>query len=272
MTSQDLESTIRAQETAINTEAPSNPATSSATGAVGVLPDATALPAIRGVASAGALLSETPAIWANTPSSYTFQWLRCGATGADCNPIEEAGGQDYVLTAADVGSTVRVEESAANAWGFGSAAISPPTPIVVAALHRLSIVVEWKAETTKRWSEFTSLIAPSVPINTHIEVTCGGRGCPFRRHGLTVSAATKRCTTKQCRGKARSGSTAREVDLTGLVRGRRLAVKTKLEIAFILPAYIGEMQAFTIEAHGPHRHQACLAPGRDAPTGSLLTG
>jgi len=94
-------------------------------------------PTITGVATEGQTLTETHGSWSNSPSGYAYQWQRCDATGANCQPITGASGQTYVLAAADVGSTIRVVETASNASGSGTpatsgatAAVSAPAPSV----------------------------------------------------------------------------------------------------------------------------------------------
>ncbi len=126
-TSQDLGSTIRVQETATNAYGTGSSSTSAATGPVGEVPNATAPPSISGVADQGAVLSESRGTWTGSPSNYMIQWLRCAPAATSCVPIGGATGQSYQLTAADVGSTVRVQEMAANTYGVGSVATSAAT-------------------------------------------------------------------------------------------------------------------------------------------------
>jgi hypothetical protein len=59
--------------------------------------------------------------WANEPTSFTYAWQRCDSSGGKCAPISGATAQTYTLVAADVGSTLRVEVTAANTAGSASA-------------------------------------------------------------------------------------------------------------------------------------------------------
>ena len=95
-------------------------------------------PQISGSAVEGQTLTATTGTWANSPTSFTFQWLRCPANGgqpdgSDCTAIAFATSSTYTLSSADVGFTIRVRVTASNADGSASAA-SNATNIVAAAL------------------------------------------------------------------------------------------------------------------------------------------
>jgi hypothetical protein len=90
-------------------------------------------PTIAGTAAEGETLSETPATWSSPPAKRTDQWQRCDSSGHDCESIENATKQTYRLTSQDVGFTIRVSESASNAAGAVTPALSAPTTVVVKA-------------------------------------------------------------------------------------------------------------------------------------------
>ncbi len=94
------------------------------------VPENTTLPSIAGVAEQGQTLSVAPGEWSDAPTSLDEQWARCNAAGYGCAPIAGATGSSYKLTAADAGSSIRVQESAANGAGEGPPAASAPTPAV----------------------------------------------------------------------------------------------------------------------------------------------
>lgn len=85
-------------------------------------PAQTALPAIAGAAVQGHTLTEVAAGWSGTVSARRYQWLRCTALG--CQAIAGATGTSYLLSAADVGATVRVSETAVAPGGASAAALS----------------------------------------------------------------------------------------------------------------------------------------------------
>jgi uncharacterized protein YmfQ (DUF2313 family) len=127
----DVGHTIKVQETASNAGGESAPASSPQTGEV--LPEAPTnktAPTISGTAQQGKTLSEAHGSWNNSPTSFAYQWLRCDSTGANCAAIGTATAQTYVLVAADVGHTIKVQETASNAGGESAPASSPQTGVV----------------------------------------------------------------------------------------------------------------------------------------------
>jgi hypothetical protein len=100
-------------------------------------PVSTAPPVISGIAENGQTLTETPGSWTNSPSTTSTQWQLCNASGTGCAPITGATGSKYTLTSGDVGSTVRVRETAQNADGAGSEE-SAPTEVVTANVPKLA--------------------------------------------------------------------------------------------------------------------------------------
>ena len=101
-------------------------------------PSATAPPGISGTAEQGLTLTETHGQWTNSPTSYAYQWLRCNSAGANCSPIPSATEQSYTLVAADVGFTIRAQETASNAEGAGSPSLSTQSAVVVSDIPTIS--------------------------------------------------------------------------------------------------------------------------------------
>ncbi len=99
-------------------------------------PVSTAAPLIAGIAETGQTLTETPGSWTNSPTTTSTQWQRCNASGTGCAAIAEATGLKYALTSGDVGSTIRVRETAQNADGAGTEE-SLPTGVVAANVPKL---------------------------------------------------------------------------------------------------------------------------------------
>ena len=129
----DVGHTLKVQETASNPEGASSPATSSATAVVLALaPVNTLPPTITGTAQQGQTLTEVHGTWTNSPTSYAYQWLRCESNGSGCAAISGATAQTYVLAAADVGHTLKVQETASNPEGASSPATSSATAVVLA--------------------------------------------------------------------------------------------------------------------------------------------
>jgi uncharacterized protein YukE len=134
LVSAEVGSTLRVVVTATNA-AGSTSATSPATSLVaGLLPSNVSLPSITGSLLDGGLLSAVTGGWSgSSPISYTNQWQLCNSAGEACTDIEGALGSTLALVSADVGSTVRVVQTATNAAGSTSAT-SPATSLVGALL------------------------------------------------------------------------------------------------------------------------------------------
>jgi len=96
-------------------------------------PASTSLPTITGYPMEGRTLTEAHGGWQNSPTSYEYKWLRCDSAGASCSAIDGAAAQTYKLAAADVGHTIRVEETAANAGGQAAATSTASGEVVAKA-------------------------------------------------------------------------------------------------------------------------------------------
>jgi hypothetical protein len=90
-----------------------------------------AVPAVSGNDVQGQVLTATSGTWTNTSPTFTYQWQRCDATGANCADIAGATAQTYTLDVPDVNSTLRVTVTATNRFGAPTAQ-SVVTPVVTA--------------------------------------------------------------------------------------------------------------------------------------------
>jgi outer membrane protein assembly factor BamB len=89
-------------------------------------------PSIGGTALDGDLLAADVGVWSNLPTSYSYQWRRCSASGTGCTDISAAGAQtaNYTAQDADVGSTLQVVVTATNAAGDSTAVASSLSPVI----------------------------------------------------------------------------------------------------------------------------------------------
>jgi hypothetical protein len=137
----DVGATIEVQMTASNSNpTPSAAATSNPTAAiVGATPTIVTSPTISGTPALGQVLTETGDTWTGSPTTFTYQWLRCTTT---CTSITTNGtAKTYTLVAADVGDTIEVQMTAGYSNPTRSAivtsapttAVVPPPPSIVAA-------------------------------------------------------------------------------------------------------------------------------------------
>ena len=89
-----------------------------------------------GLPAVGQTLSSTFDVWSGSPA-VGRQWTRCDAAGANCTDIPGATGTSYVLTDADTGHRIGVNESATEG-GLTSTVTgrTTPTPVFIPALTR----------------------------------------------------------------------------------------------------------------------------------------
>jgi hypothetical protein len=84
-------------------------------------PKNSSVPTITGTAREGDTLTAHNGTWANSPTTYAYQWQRCAPDGSGCADITGATKPAYTLVSADVDHTVRVGVTASNADGQASA-------------------------------------------------------------------------------------------------------------------------------------------------------
>jgi len=104
----------------------------------GILPPAAAAsrptnltpPKISGVPQSGQQLKASRGTWSHAPTSFTYKWKRCNPLGSACQAIPGATASVYALGKIDVGDTLRVAVTAANAVGRSLPATSKQTAVV----------------------------------------------------------------------------------------------------------------------------------------------
>jgi hypothetical protein len=99
-----------------------------------VAPVNTALPTISGIARENETLTTSDGIWTGSGITFTYHWSRCNTAGGACVQISGTAAEKktYVVTAADVGSTLRSVVTASNT-GHSVPATSAQTAIVTVA-------------------------------------------------------------------------------------------------------------------------------------------
>jgi hypothetical protein len=126
----DASHTLRVRVLAVNADGSAS-ARSGPTAVVtpGTAPVNTARPSITGDARVGETLTAEDGTWTNSPTSFAYQWQRCDADGTGCAAISGSTAKTYAVRLLDLGFRLRVEVTAKNAGGAGSA-LSGLTPIV----------------------------------------------------------------------------------------------------------------------------------------------
>ena len=217
LTSSDVGHTMRVRETASNAAGAGTPASSPAFGPVIALtaPVNAAPPSlsVSGVAVEGQSLTVVDGSWTNSPTSFAHQWQHCDASGNNCTPITGATEQTYTLTAANVGYTIRAQETASNEAGAGtpasSAAVGPVVPpgLSLIAPPGLSSphgtrITSSKVKQRKRSASF-GFSAQGTVVGFQCELQ---RPKPKGRHKKLPKAAFSPCGSPKSYGHLRPGT------------------------------------------------------------------
>ncbi len=106
------------------------------------------LPTISGTPKAGLLLNADSGAWSGTqPIRYRYEWLRCSSAGAGCGTISGATSASYLVRGEDVGDTLRVLVTAANAVG-SAGATSGATAVVQPGSTHPTFIALWHMNET----------------------------------------------------------------------------------------------------------------------------
>lgn len=150
-------------------------------------PRNTALPTISGTPALGQRLTAAAGTWTGSPASFAYRWERCNASAAACTSIPGAAGQAYVVTEADLGSSLRVAVNARNTVG-SAAATSAPTSVVSGFVDTFT-----GDRVNPFWSHGTTGSGPTITqVNGQLEVTLPA-GTSFGSDGYANAFAFMRC-------------------------------------------------------------------------------
>ena len=111
-----------------------SPATAAvvAGGGMATRPAATSLPTVTGTAQAGQTFTSSVGTWSGAPTSFTYQWRRCDASGAQCTAIAGATTSTYTLSPGDIGSTISLVVTATGKGGSTSSTATTTSSIAAA--------------------------------------------------------------------------------------------------------------------------------------------
>lgn len=144
-------------------------------------PTSTAGPTISGTAQEGQELSTTNGTWNGSPTSYTYAWSRCDASGSSCAAIGSATAATYKAVAGDVGHTLRVTVTAKNSSGSGTATSAPsavvsgttaPTPTTAPSISGTASVGSTLTANKGTWSG-----NPTSTAVAWLRCDANGNGC-----------------------------------------------------------------------------------------------
>jgi hypothetical protein len=120
---------------------------------------------VTGAAAVAKRLSTSNGTWDGSPTSFSYQWLRCSANATHCSAIPGADAAKYTVAKADTGHALMAQVSATNAAATVPAT-SLPTDVVVGALHLrhkphitgIAKVGERLRETGAKWTKFPATV------------------------------------------------------------------------------------------------------------------
>jgi len=158
----DTGHTLRVVVTASNSAGTATATSEPSTQILGVGPKVTEAPTISGTATAGQLLTASSGKWSGTePITYEYEWLRCDAAGSECAQAAAPSIlPTYLVSAADVGHTLRVEVIATNVAGHGVAESAPtatvagvkPSNVIAPTVLGLAITGQTLSATEGTWT------------------------------------------------------------------------------------------------------------------------
>jgi hypothetical protein len=157
------------------------------------VPANTTPPTVPASPQPGVQVSADPGAWTESPSSYAFQWVACGADGSsNCADIAGATGQTYTPAAGDLGKTLEVRVVATNESGDSAPATSaaskpvaspPPPPVAPqCALKALSRKIALRKPKNRHGAPADTLLL-SVRCDQGASVTVKGTITVKPRHG-----------------------------------------------------------------------------------------
>lgn len=95
-----------------------------------VAPGNTEAPSVVGTAQDGELVAARDGEWSgDDPKTFTYQWQRCDAAGANCANIAGATGKVYRVETADVDRRLKVQVTAANTTGTATTTSQPTAAV-----------------------------------------------------------------------------------------------------------------------------------------------
>jgi hypothetical protein len=91
----------------------------------------TQAPTIAGDPTPGSELTASAGDWTPASATATYDWLRCSASGTDCNPVPGSCDRRYTVRDADLGHRLRARLTATEPGQPHAFGISEPTDVVI---------------------------------------------------------------------------------------------------------------------------------------------
>jgi len=243
-------------------------------------------PAPPGLLTPGIELTASAGAWTPASAQATYDWLRCDASGSECQGISGACGRSYEVRLADEGHTLRVRLTATESGGQADSDDSAPTGVVAHMDYFIPPATEPDTciqvdSTGPGQGTFTSGAQvgaggePSADtsldfIDPFPVVRIAGRfkGKRTKLTRVTVNAPRRTRIRINCKGRGcpykRKATAVRVLRIRSLQRTYR--PKATIEIRVTQPKKIGKYtRVRTRRGKAPVRIDRCLMPGKRKP-------
>jgi hypothetical protein len=247
----------------------------------------TEAPVVSGDPTPGSELSASAGTWTPPSATGTYDWLRCDAVGAGCNPVPGSCDRRYTVRDADLGHTLRTRLTVTETGQPRASAVSAPTGAVAIKPYSIpnpndagATCVEVTSTgpgqgtfasggqtgpgTTPAPDTSLSVIYP-FPV-----VRIAGRFAGRRTRLTRVTIRAPHGARIQIACKGRGCPYRRKAAAVRLLRVRSLQQtyrpKARIEIRVTQPRKIGKFtRVDTRRGKAPRRVDRCLMPGRTKP-------
>ena len=232
-------------------------------------------PAISGIDQQGQTLSTTNGTWTNNPTTFTYQWSQCDASGNTCIPKVGANSSTYTLLPFDVTDTIRVAVTAFNAFG-STTATSDPTAVIQgpAATTATTLTSSANPSVVGQPVTFTATVTPdsgtttptgtvtftdttaNTTLSSDVALTAGTASCTpgsplaVGNHAITTSYTPADASFTQSSGSLNGGQQVNQAATT-------TAVSSSAN-----PSTVGQPVSFTATV-------TVNSPGQGTPTGTV---
>jgi virginiamycin B lyase len=248
-------------------------------------PQMTEPPVLSGGVTVGDVLTVSEGSWLQNPTAFEYQWQQCDAMGLACGDLTGQTGATHVVSADEIGHTLRAIVTAGNVAGATTATSAasplvqappvrpapPKPPPVVEPPPVVSAAMTWNFGWARTYTVIDSLIVHDVAAGVSIEATCRGSGCAFAHWHLGAAAVHPDCKHGRhslCGKGNHPVLSHNALNLVSLFAGRHLKIGAQITVTAAESGWIGKSFAFTIRADKPPRVQIiCLGTGSNKPVG-----
>jgi hypothetical protein len=205
-----------------------------------------------------------PTVTCSPPPSFTLRGSG-GLVAAEVSDAISGAAQATVAAPANV-STAGHERVTLTGFDNAGNSATVQCPYVVLT-PRINARLNWTATQFSAFTILTELIISHAPSGAQIAIRCEGGGCRFKHHTVHIATIRLVCNRHHKRCKRAPAPPLSTVDILSPLRGRHLAVGTKVTVTVTMPQTVGEVWTLRIRpARAPvETGPTCLAPGSTKP-------